>query len=382
LRLDPCGFRGFSAKLGEGPLWQDCTNAAPFRLKLRVEVAIKGCRGEKAPYPIRKFLDWAAPLDKRGKPMKKILLATTVLAATAGYAAAEVKLSGDARVGFQKVEGQDTTMERRTRVKFSASGESDNGLSFGMSFRPQGASAAEDGNANNTGNLYVSGAFGTLSIGSESSAAEYAVGDLAGVGFTGAGSKNETTFIGGGAFVYTYSAGALTAMVSGGEKAGVGGNKLDSKNMAVGVKYSAGDLTLGLGYEKAGANNNTVVGATYVMGDTTVKAIYGNTKVAATAAVAAVDTVANLTTGVVTAGSAAVAATAGMKSQMGASVSHKMGAITLSGFYRSVDNAAGVSSNYSGIGAAYDFGGGLAAKAGYADNAGVSTIEAGLNFSF
>ncbi len=282
--------------------------------------------------------------------MKKILLATTVLAATAGYAAAEVKLSGDARVGFQKVEGQDTTMERRTRVKFSASGESDNGLSFGMSFRPQGALAAEDGNANNTGNLYVSGAFGTLSIGSESSAAEYAVGDLAGVGFTGAGSKNETTFIGGGSFVYTYSAGALTAMVSGGEKAGVGGNKLDSKNMAVGVKYSAGALTLGAGYEKTSSDNNTVVSATYVMNDTTVKAVYGTQS--------------------------------GKAGQMGASVSHKMDAITLSGFYRSVDDAAGVSTNYSGIGAAYDFGGGLAAKAGYADNAGVSTIEAGLNFSF
>ena len=249
--------------------------------------------------------------------MKKILLATTVLAATAGYAAAEVKLSGDARVGFQKVEGQDTTMERRTRVKFSASGESDNGLSFGMSFRPQGALAAEDGNANNTGNLYVSGAFGTLSIGSESSAAEYAVGDLAGVGFTGAGSKNETTFIGGGSFVYTYSAGALT---------------------------------LGAGYEKTSSDNNTVVSATYVMNDTTVKAVYGTQS--------------------------------GKAGQMGASVSHKMDAITLSGFYRSVDNSAGVSSNYSGIGAAYDFGGGLAAKAGYADNAGVSTIEAGLNFSF
>ena len=241
-------------------------------------------------------------------------------------------------------------MERRTRVKFSAAGESDNGLTFGMSFRPQGALAAEDGNANNTGNIYVSGAFGTLSFGSESSAAEYAVGDLAGVGFTGAGSKNETTFIGGGAFVYTYSAGAVTAMISGGEAAGVGGNKLTSKNMAVGVKYSAGDLTLGAGYEKTAADKNTVVSATYVMNDTTVKAVFGSQT--------------------------------GKAGQMGASVSHKMDAITLSGFYRSVDNAAGVSSNYSGIGAAYDFGGGMAAKAGYADNAGVSTIEAGLNFSF
>ena len=282
--------------------------------------------------------------------MKKILLATTVLAATTGFAAAEVKVSGDARVGFQKIQGNDTTMERRVRTKFSGSGETDNGLTFGTSYRAHLATAATDGNANNAGNIYVSGAFGTLSFGSESSAAEYAVGDLAGVGFING--TNETKFIGTAntAFVYTYSAGAVTAMISGGEVAGVGGNKLSSKNMAVGVKYSAGDLTLGAGYEKTSADKNTVVSATYVMNDTTVKAVYGSQT--------------------------------GKVGQMGASVSHKMDAITLSGFYRSVDDAAGKSTNYSGIGAAYDFGGGMAAKAGYAENAGKSTIEAGLNFSF
>ena len=110
--------------------------------------------------------------------MKKILLATTVLAATTGFAAAEVKVSGDARVGFQKIQGNDTTMERRVRTKFSGSGETDNGLTFGTSYRAHLATAATDGNANNAGNIYVSGAFGTLSFGSESSAAEYAVGDL------------------------------------------------------------------------------------------------------------------------------------------------------------------------------------------------------------
>ncbi|MEY4872790.1 MAG: hypothetical protein RLZZ563_2120, partial [Pseudomonadota bacterium] len=62
--------------------------------------------------------------------MKKILLATTMLAATAGFAAAEVSLSGDARMGITKVDGSDAVLNHRARVKFSLSGETDNGLSF------------------------------------------------------------------------------------------------------------------------------------------------------------------------------------------------------------------------------------------------------------
>lgn len=277
--------------------------------------------------------------------MKKILLATTMLAATAGFASAEVALSGDARMGFQSVEGQDTTLERRARVKFSMSGESDSGFTFGASFRSH--LDATDGNANNTGNVYVSGAFGTLSVGSESSAAEYAVGDLAGVGFTGAGSGNENTFIGGGSVVYTYSADALTIYASVGETAGVGGNVLNSDSFALGVKYVAGALTVGVGYEDA-VDAHTIASVAYAMGDTTVKASYGK---------------------------------AGTFSQAGVSVAHTMGAASLAAFYRTTETA-GVKADFTGVGVAYDLGGGASAAAGIADNNGTSTVEAGLNFSF
>ena len=37
--------------------------------------------------------------------MKKILLATTMLASVAGYAAADVSVSGDARMGVVSTEG-------------------------------------------------------------------------------------------------------------------------------------------------------------------------------------------------------------------------------------------------------------------------------------
>ncbi len=315
--------------------------------------------------------------------MKKVLLATTALALMAGVANAEVAVSGDARFGFQSIEGNDTTLERRARIKFAGSGTTDSGLTFGASFRSH--ANATDGNQTNTGNVYISGAFGTLSVGSESSAAEYAVGDLAGVGFTGAGAGNENAFIGGGSVVYTYSAGALTAMVSVGESGtaatdptydaacttidddsllanatttcvitvtpgdAAGPNTIDSETLALGMQYVAGSLTVGLGYEKAADGDaHTIGGVTYAMGDTTVKGTYG---------------------------------TAGDFTQMGASVAHSMGAVSLAGFYRTTD-FGDASADFYGVGAAYDLGGGASAKAGFTNNDGISIVEAGINLSF
>jgi outer membrane protein OmpU len=277
--------------------------------------------------------------------MKKVLLATTALALMAGAAHAEVAVSGDARFGFVNVEGGDTTLERRARIKFAGSGTTDGGLTFGASFRSH--LNATDGNANNTGNVYISGAFGTLSVGSESSAAEYAVGDLAGVGFTGAGAGNENNF-GGASVVYTYSTDALTAMVSIGESAGNGGNTLDNDTLAMGVSYAAGAVTVAVGYEMGAADDHIIAGVTYAMGDTTVKATYG---------------------------------TQGDDSQMGASVAHKMGSISLAGFYRTTETG-GADADFYGVGAAYDLGGGAAVKAGFANNDGTTRMEAGINLSF
>jgi outer membrane protein OmpU len=284
--------------------------------------------------------------------MKKVLLATTALALMAGVAHAEVAVTGDARFGFQKIEGGDTTLERRARIKFSGSGETSNGLTFGASFRSD--QNATDGNANNTGNVYISGAFGTLSVGSESSAAEYAVGDLAGVGFTGAGFGNENIFLGTDArtaVVYTYSTDAFSARVSVGETANkAAGNTLRSDSLAMGVTYTTGALTLGLGHEKVGADKHTAVAATYVMGETTLKATYGNMDNA---------------------------------TQTGVSVAHTMGAISVAGFYRGVSaSGVGNDADYYGVGAAYDLGGGAAAKVGFASNDGKNTMEAGINLSF
>jgi outer membrane protein OmpU len=280
--------------------------------------------------------------------MKKVLLATTALALSAGVASAEISLSGDARIFASSIEGNNSvTLERRARIHIAGSMETENGLTFGATLRADQAADALDGNDKREGTVYVSGAFGKLTFGSSSSAAELAVGDLAGVGVTGAGGGNENKYYQAGNVLYTYSMGAITVHASVGESADTGGNTVDFDEASLGVSYVAGNVTVAVGYEN-GADSHLIGGLTYAMGDTKVKAVYGKM---------------------------------GNDSQMGVSATHAMGAISLAGFYRTTE-VGGADLDYYGIGAAYDLGGGASAKAGYADNNGTATVEAGVSFSF
>ncbi len=72
--------------------------------------------------------------------MKKILLATTMIVATAGVAAADVTLSGSGRMGlvYGKVGSVDATqLSYRLRVNIDASKETDSGITFGGRIRLQ-----------------------------------------------------------------------------------------------------------------------------------------------------------------------------------------------------------------------------------------------------
>ena len=126
--------------------------------------------------------------------MKKVLLATSILAATAGFAAADITLSGDARMGISNgfalpaVAGavkpyDDTGFTSRFRVRFDASGSTDTGLEFGAWARIHQGVQAEQGQK---GAVYVSGAFGKLSMGDVDSAALKATGGhVNAIGLTG-----------------------------------------------------------------------------------------------------------------------------------------------------------------------------------------------------
>lgn len=74
--------------------------------------------------------------------MKKILLSTTLLVATAGVAAAEVTLSGSGRFGITYDESrgageEDVQLSYRMRVEFNGKVETDSGVTFGGRIRLQ-----------------------------------------------------------------------------------------------------------------------------------------------------------------------------------------------------------------------------------------------------
>lgn len=311
--------------------------------------------------------------------MKKILLATTVLAAATVAAHAEVTLSGDARMGIiaknvdtdataaDTFESQ-TGLTSRARVAFSASGTSDSGLEFGAGFRADNAGDAASGTA---GSVFVSGAFGKLAMGDVDSAANTLVGNVSGVGLTGLGDSNELGYVGGPAgALYTYSSGALSLALS---VKGLGAapnlvtaptatkdseeknTKADAQSIAVAYKTDA--YSVALGYEKA--TNDTDGTAAVVEGSVDQLSL----GVSGTFAGATVK---------------AVVADNGTDVLKAVSVGYTVSGIAATAF------AADKGDNNSyGLGGTYDLGGGASFVAGIQQTEGSDTqYDAGLSFSF
>ena len=360
--------------------------------------------------------------------MKKLLLATSMLVYVAGHAAADVSVSGDGRMGVVSTDGE-SRFASRIRIKFSGSGTTDSGLTFGGSVR---ADNSTGGAAGTSGSVYLSGGFGSLSMGDVDSADNVAVGQLAGVGYTGLGDSNEVQYSADGfslfdldkdllaaakefdkktlndeldtkitavsisspvsKVLYTYSAGSLTATASASQ---IG----DQQSYAAGVSYAAGALTLAAGYGTAEASvtttttsaktdtydvTDTTASATYVMGSTTIKGIYQDKQVDGSG-----KTTDSLT-----------------ETSYGASVVHAMGVISVTGFAISANLHDGIFGDDDltltryGAGASYDLGGGAKVTGGVArvdyanvaygatktdiiDSTDTQTVyDLGVNFSF
>jgi len=113
--------------------------------------------------------------------MKKVLFATTALVASAGIASAQgVTLSGSAEMG---IIGGDFAPFGETQfwtdidVKFTLSGETDNGLTFGatIDLDEEGGFGGTNGGPES---VFISGAFGTLTMGDTDGAFDWALTDL------------------------------------------------------------------------------------------------------------------------------------------------------------------------------------------------------------
>ncbi len=207
--------------------------------------------------------------------MKKLLLASTALVASAGIAAADVALSGDGRMGvvYDSDQTNNFMFTSRARVTFTLSGETDTGLAFGGSFR---ADNADDASSGTDGSVFISGDFGRLTMGNTNGAAQFVVGNISGVGLTGLGDFQDRTYLANPgdrrpiaryditidgftvALSYTNPGSALNDVAS------------------IGVGYEFDGFSIGVGYENvANGTDHWIIGGSAEFDGVTVEANYG-----------------------------------------------------------------------------------------------------------
>jgi outer membrane protein OmpU len=278
--------------------------------------------------------------------MKKILLATTVLAASAGFAAADVSVSGAGRMGIASVAGGDAMFSSRIRIIFSATGETDGGLTFGASVRNDQSGVGNTSNGDST--VFISGAFGKITMGDVSGAADAIVGQVSGVGYTSIGSLNEIDFLGNTktAALYTYSTGALTFGLGLGQTAGA------NQEYSLAVKYATDAYSIAVGYEDIGTDKETSVLGSATFSGATIQAKYADR-----------DSVAD--------------------SAYALSADYTMNGIGLTAFYANNSKFDGF--NHYGVGASYDLGGGATIKGGIVetqDDGFAPALDLGIKMSF
>jgi outer membrane protein OmpU len=94
--------------------------------------------------------------------MKKVLLASTALALSAGVAAADVRLSGDARMGLQynSANAVSTTIEKRFTLNIDGSTTTDGGVTLGARLRIR----SDENTGSSTNGARVFARFGGLTV--------------------------------------------------------------------------------------------------------------------------------------------------------------------------------------------------------------------------
>ena len=212
--------------------------------------------------------------------MKKILLASAALALSGGVAMAEVGVSGSAKMGLRYIDPgtEDSSLDKIAEfvISFSASGTTDGGLSFGAD---SGINVDNEINSDNDTEVWISGDWGKLAMGSISEAEAGGVSD---VGLDGLDADNaESPAQGSDADVrYDGTFGLATVAVSANLNSdhdietdnnewGISiGYSMDPVSFAVGIDsqdvisaglgYSVGDISGKLSYRASGRDDATL----------------------------------------------------------------------------------------------------------------------------
>jgi len=183
--------------------------------------------------------------------MKKILLASTVLVASAGFASADIAFSGDAYVGIKSIDGGATWNPVSTAsMDVAMSGETDGGLGFGADFTITAASLTGSVGA---ADIWVSGGFGTVTVSQ--------AGKLTYEGSFGDATVTASTVWGSAVYdvEFGYSFGDYSAYL--------GHNTAGAGTTRAGGEAVFGDFTVGLDITNVSLASTTwTVSGGYVMG--------------------------------------------------------------------------------------------------------------------
>ena len=179
--------------------------------------------------------------------MKKILLATTALVATAGFAAAEISWSGSANMGMKYSDNGTTQVHDEIDIGMAAAGETDGGIGWKVEMGLDTDNTDNSGGKSvDEGSVTISGDFGSIRVGAVSSASTN-VG-LADVGFDTIGiddAAEKGRNAGSGIDVqWNYAMDDIALMGSVGSA---------SDAMAISAKWTSGALSIGVSHAAAGA---------------------------------------------------------------------------------------------------------------------------------
>ncbi len=317
--------------------------------------------------------------------MKKVLLATTALTFSAGFAAADghtgVTISGSAEMGIadRDIDGRSVEFIQDIDVTFSFVGETDNGLSFGAAIdidEVQGLETDPDGDAVDAAtnndfddggiSVFISGDFGTLTLGDTDGAFDFAIAEAIGGGSLQADHEHEgyngNSGLDGASdgqiLRWNRNFGDFAVALSYEQDAtanGAEGDTAAGETIGVGVRGTFGDFIVGVGYQDNDIDDIYGISVSYAFGDFNFIANYSDR-----------DTTGN---------------------SYGLSATYGSGPLTLSVNYGEIDqdqNAAVDDLSGFGLAANYDLGGGAEVQFGYGDNdeADTSTWSLGVSMSF
>ncbi len=351
--------------------------------------------------------------------MKNILMATTALVASTTFAMADVDLSGWAEMGIiggENTDGTDidTQFHSDINVIFSMSGETDTGLAFGAVLDFDGIDG--DGDAFNDGafnpvkggsdtSIFVSGAFGTLTMGDTDGALDFVMQEAI-IGGTiddvheHAGYNGNSGLDGsydGQVARYDYTFGdfsiAASAEIDDDRDSdddadfdlGDSIDEIEDDNvLAIGVRYNGNfaglDFGAGLGYQQVGDSNVTGLSLDTTL-DNGLRAILNYSSYdqspLAVGTVQQDDDEDPLTPTI------EVDNNTDLDSHIGLALGYTFGGLLVAGNYGVFDTDQGDVQGY-GLIANYDLGGGASLQGGYAHNDydDIADFEDTDNFSF